>query len=153
MSHASAIPAQTISLPNAQATLALGARLAAHLVPGDVVALHGGLGAGKTTLVRGLLQALLGDDVEVPSPTYTLVQVYETNIGEVWHGDMYRLARPEDGEELGLWDAFEDAVCLIEWPDKLGGFWPKDALSITLDFQDAGRSARIMGARDWIANV
>ena len=133
--------------------MALGARLAAHLKSGDVVALHGGLGAGKTTLVRGLLQALLGDDVEVPSPTYTLVQVYDTDIGEVWHGDMYRLARPEDGEELGLWDAFEDAICLIEWPDKLGGFWPRDALSITLDFKDAGRTARITGARKWIADV
>lgn len=140
-------------LSNNQETLALGARLSTHLRVGDVVALHGGLGAGKTTLVRGLLQALLGEDCEVPSPTYTLVQIYETDIGEVWHGDMYRLSRPEDGEELGLFDAFEDAICLIEWPDKLGDFWPRDALSLTLDFHGEGRMATLSGHRDWIVDV
>ncbi|WP_371397026.1 tRNA (adenosine(37)-N6)-threonylcarbamoyltransferase complex ATPase subunit type 1 TsaE [Fretibacter rubidus] len=153
MSHAPAISNQTITLPDTGASLALGGRLAAHLKPGDVVALHGDLGAGKTTLVRGLLQALLGAAVEVPSPTYTLVQIYDTDIGEVWHGDMYRLEQPKDGEELGLWDAFEDAICLIEWPDKLGGFWPRDALSITLGFDGEGRVATLTGQRDWIKHV
>lgn len=153
MPHRPPITSKVIALPDADATMALGARLAGVLKVGDVIALHGGLGAGKTTLVRGLLQALLGCDTEVPSPTYTLVQVYETDIGEVWHGDMYRLDSPEDGEELGLWDAFEDAICFIEWPDKLGGYWPDDALSITLDFEDSGRVATLKGVREWIKNV
>lgn len=140
-------------LNDARDTLALGARLSGHLRVGDVVALRGGLGAGKTTLVRGFLQALLGDETEVPSPTYTLIQIYDTARGEVWHGDMYRLERPEDGEELGLFDAFEEVMCLIEWPDKLGDFWPKDALTLSLDFDGDGRVATLSGHRDWIDDV
>lgn len=139
-------------LDDPSATLALGARFAAHLQIGDSVLLYGELGAGKTTFVRGLIQALMGQ-TEVPSPTYTLVQVYDTDIGEVWHGDMYRLERPQDCEELGLPDAFDDAICLIEWPDKLGDYAPQDALMLELEFDGDARRATLSGARDWITDV
>ena len=116
---------QFVSLSDENATLALGAKLMKSLSPGHTVALTGDLGAGKTTLVRGMLQSVLGE-IEVPSPTFTLVQTYEVRNFEVWHCDMYRLERPQDGYELGLLDAFEDAVCLIEWPDKIAPLLPKD---------------------------
>ena len=92
---------QSITLPNESATIALGQLLIKHLSVGSVVALTGGLGAGKTTLVRGMLQSVLGD-IDVPSPTFTLVQTYELPEFEVWHCDMYRLEHPEDGYELCL---------------------------------------------------
>ena len=146
-------PFAVFGLPDAQATLALGKRLAEYMRAGDVLALRGGLGAGKTTLVRGFLRALLGYELEVPSPTYTLVQVYEGPECEIWHGDMYRLERPQDGEELGLWDAFEDAICLIEWPEKLGDYWPEDALSLQIEFDGQGRKAVLSGSKEWINHV
>ena len=101
-------------------TRALGAWLATHLKRGDVIALHGDLAAGKTTLVRGLIQALLGPDEEVPSPTYTLVQMYEAPDFPVWHFDLYRLENPAGVHELG-WDETRDGVALIEWPERAGG--------------------------------
>ncbi|MGB0908025.1 MAG: tRNA (adenosine(37)-N6)-threonylcarbamoyltransferase complex ATPase subunit type 1 TsaE [Maricaulaceae bacterium] len=143
---------RTFDLGDESATLALGARLAAHLAAGDVVALRGDLGAGKTTLARGLIRALIGE-TDVPSPTYTLIQTYDTPRAELWHGDMYRLERPEDAYELGLLDAFEDCICLIEWPDKLGDLWPEDALDTHLTFDGEGRIATLSGDREWIENV
>jgi tRNA threonylcarbamoyladenosine biosynthesis protein TsaE len=138
-----------ITLPDEAQTLALGAALAARLTAGDCLALRGGLGVGKTTLARGLITALSGE-TDVPSPTYTLVQSYDTPKGELWHGDMYRLERPEDCLELGLEDAFLDAICLIEWPDKLGAFLPETAINLTIEFADEGRVARLEGAQHWI---
>ena len=145
--------AQDFDLKNDVATQQLGARLAVFLKPGDVLGLRGGLGAGKTSLARGFLQALIGEATEIPSPTYTLIQVYETDNGEVWHGDMYRLKQAEECEELGLLDAFEDAICLIEWPDKLESYWPEDALDIILEFSGEGRRATLTGSKEWIMNV
>lgn len=135
---------QIISIANEFELLALGAKLAPHLSAGQTVCLKGGLGAGKTTLVRGLIQSALGD-IDVPSPTYTLVQTYDMPEFELWHCDMYRLERPEDGYELGLLDAFEEAVCLIEWPDKLGDLIPQDAMSIQIDFNGEGRKVSLKG--------
>ena len=135
---------QTVMLKDENATLGLGALIAAQLRPGDVVAMTGGLGAGKTTLARGIVKALSGES-EVPSPTYTLVQTYDTPLGEVWHCDMYRLERPEDAWELGLMDAFEDAICLIEWPDKLGDLLPPSTRNIEINFDGEGRSAVLTG--------
>jgi len=108
---------QVIKLADETATFALGEKLIKQLSIGQTVTLTGDLGAGKTTLVRGMIQSVLGD-IDVPSPTYTLVQTYDMPDFELWHCDMYRLERPQDGYELGLMDAFEEAVCLIEWPDK-----------------------------------
>ena len=135
---------QFVSLSDENATLALGAKLMKFLSPGHTVALTGDLGAGKTTLVRGMLQSVLGE-IEVPSPTFTLVQTYEVRNFEVWHCDMYRLERPQDGYELGLLDAFEDAVCLIEWPDKIAPLLPKDIFEVDLQFEGEGRIAKLSG--------
>lgn len=135
---------QTINLINETATLQLGADLAKHLKPGDIVALTGGLGAGKTTLARGLIMAI-SDTVEVPSPTYTLVQTYDTDRGELWHCDMYRLERPEDAYELGLIDSFPDIISLIEWPDKLGTLLPENIKSVDIQFAEPGRSVTLTG--------
>ena len=138
---------QAITLPNESATIALGRQLIKQLSPGHVVALKGGLGAGKTTLVRGMLQSVLGD-IDVPSPTFTLVQTYELPEFDLWHCDMYRLERPEEGYELGLIDAFEEAVCLVEWPDKIAPLLPKNIMEIEIEFDSEGRVARLTGFED-----
>ncbi len=124
--------------------LRFGARLIAQLSAGQVVCLTGDLGAGKTTLVRGMIQSLLGP-IDVPSPTYTLVQTYEGPEFELWHCDVYRLEKPEDGYELGLIEAFEDALCLIEWPDKIEPLIPEDALHINIAFEGEGRKLTMTG--------
>ncbi len=117
------------------ATARFAAALAPRLGRGDVLLLSGGLGAGKTHFARALIQARLaamGRNEDVPSPTFTLVQIYSDGVLDLWHCDLYRLGDPEEVLELGLEDAFESAVCLIEWPDRLGDLLPKGALS--LDF-------------------
>ncbi len=116
------------------ATLAAGARLADMLHVGDVVALSGPLGAGKTTLARGCLAAL-GHTGEVASPTFTLVQSYGAQDVRVpvLHVDLYRLSDPDDAEELGLDDARSDHALLVEWPERLGSALWRDALRLTLE--------------------
>ena len=117
-------------------TSRLGGQLAELLRPGDVIALSGPLGVGKTTLVRGLL-AGLGHDDEVPSPSFSIVQPYEGLDLPAWHVDLYRLKDPGEIAELGL-DAADDAVLLVEWPEHAGeGAWPR-ALRLTLDFSEEG---------------
>ena len=131
-------------LADESATLALGGRIAALLQIGDVIALYGDLGAGKTTLARGILQAL-GLEAEAPSPTFAIVQPYappEIRI-PVWHVDLYRLEDPAEAVELGLDEARRDAAMLIEWPERLGaGLW-SDALKLQLSIapQGVGQSA------------
>jgi tRNA threonylcarbamoyladenosine biosynthesis protein TsaE len=123
-----------IELADAAGTAALGAALADVIVAGDVVALSGDLGAGKTTLARGLLRAL-GVEGDAPSPSFPIVIAYappETRL-PLWHVDLYRLDDPEEAWELGLDDARADAALLIEWPDRLGrGLWP-DTLRLHLE--------------------
>lgn len=113
------------------ATAALAAQLAEVLRPGDIIALHGDLGAGKSTLARGLLQAL-GWPGDVPSPTYTLVQPYDPPDlpFPVWHVDLYRLESPAEADALGLFET--DAALIIEWPERLGGRLPAQALHLRL---------------------
>lgn len=130
-------------LPSEAATEALAAALAPLLRPGDLVLLQGVLGAGKSFLARALIRALADDSfAEVPSPTFTLVQSYETPAGEVWHADLYRLSDPEEIVELGLEDAFETAICLLEWPDRLAPHWPNHALCLRLEVPPATTGAR-----------
>lgn len=123
-----------IRLAGPEDTAAIGAALARRLRPGDVVALSGDLGAGKTTLARGLLQAL-GVDGEVPSPSFPIVIPYappELTI-PLWHVDLYRIDDPEELFELGLDEARADSALLIEWPERMGGMlWP-DALRLTIE--------------------
>lgn len=138
-----------VALPDAAATLTLGERLGAQLTPGDVVCLSGGLGAGKTTLARGAIAAWTGAAEDAPSPTYTLVQTYEGPKGELWHVDLYRLKRPDDAWELGLEDAFAQAACLIEWPERLEGQLPRDRLDITLSPEGTGRRAALTAHGAW----
>lgn len=136
---------RTITLPSPDATCALAAALAPRLRPGDVLLLQGGIGAGKTHFARCLIQTLQEVPEDVPSPTFTLVQVYDTPAGEVWHADLYRLSDPDQCVELGLLDAFETAICLIEWPDRLADLVPPGALH--LDFSVTGDDSRTLTLR------
>ena len=125
-----------MTLGDEAATLAAGAKLAGLIRAGDVVALSGDLGAGKTTLVRGLLRAL-GHEGEVPSPSFALVQPYEDLDPPVWHADLYRLEDPAELAELGL-DSLADSVLVVEWPERAGeGPWPL-ALRLSLEITGPG---------------
>jgi len=125
-------------------------RFSSILRPGDIVALSGELGAGKTFLARAIIQALGGPE-EVPSPTFTLVQTYDLSPAPVWHFDLYRLSKPEDAYELDIEDAFVDAISLIEWPERLGALLPRDRLDIHLAYGDTpdSRVATITGGPSW----
>ncbi len=131
-----------IYLPDEAATTRLGAALSGLLKAGDVIALGGDLGAGKTTLARGLIRALCGARTEVPSPTYTLVQAYDSNAVTLWHFDLYRLEKPQDIIELG-WEEAGDDVMLIEWPGRAGPFLPGQRLELTLTAEEDGRIAAL----------
>ncbi len=149
-------PLTTCSFHSAEETAQSAARLGAVLVPGDVILLTGDVGAGKTHFARALIQSLLGEPEDVPSPTFTLVQTYDTSKGEIWHADLYRLTSTAEIEELGLSDAFESAICLIEWPDRLGDLRPEGALDLTLA-QGGQQDARQLTCRwdgdSWDARV
>lgn len=124
-----------ISLADAEATEDLAISLAPKLQAGDVLLIEGPIGAGKSHFCRSVIQnrlAALGRAEDVPSPTYTLVQVYDLEGLEIWHADLYRLTSPDDVFELGLNDAFDHAVCLVEWPDRLGAAAPEGALKLHL---------------------
>ena len=132
----------TLGLADEAATISLGQRLAALARPGDVILLFGTLGTGKSTLARAFIRALTSDDEEVPSPTFTLVQAYETQAGDVWHFDLYRLDKPEDSYELGIEDAFVDGISLIEWPERLGRLIPRRRLELTLEAGESETTRR-----------
>ena len=135
------MPAFSIPLPDEAATEQLGATLAARLKAGDVVGLKGDLGAGKTTLARAIVRAACGDPgMVVPSPTFTLVEVYDTPRGSIWHFDLYRLETPEQVFELGWEEALAEGISIIEWPERLGPLLPQH-LSVTLEVDGDGRRA------------
>ncbi|CAG0911585.1 unnamed protein product [Cyprideis torosa] len=108
---------------------------------GDVILLSGGIGAGKTHFARALIQSLQDVPEDVPSPTFTLIQQYETPAGPIWHSDLYRLGHPDEVIELGLFEAFETAICLIEWPDRLGNDAPPDALHLHFSTPKDGKDS------------
>ena len=144
-----------INLPNEAATAALAASLAALAEPGEVIALKGELGAGKTTFARAFIRACGDADEEVPSPTFTLVQIYEVADKAIWHFDLYRLTTADEAWELGIEDAFASGISLIEWPNRLGLLLPRRHLEITLEFGDCpeARRAVIDGDAEWRARL
>ncbi|MCG7628264.1 tRNA (adenosine(37)-N6)-threonylcarbamoyltransferase complex ATPase subunit type 1 TsaE [Epibacterium sp. MM17-32] len=134
----------TCRLPSSEATSELAQTIARILVPGDVVLLDGPIGAGKTHFARSLIQSLMEVPEDVPSPTFTLVQTYEVPTGELWHADLYRLSHVDEVEELGLIAAFDDAICLIEWPEKLEDLRPENALTLRFSLDEDSEDARQM---------
>lgn len=139
----------TVDCPDLPAIEKLGARVAAVLRSGDVVALSGDLGAGKTTLARAILTAL-GHAGEVPSPTFTILEIYDGLEPPVVHADFYRLDDPAEAEELGLADYRAGAALIAEWPERAGGFAHDPAcLSIRLEKRGEGRRAIVEPGADW----
>ena len=135
--------ALTLQLADLSSTASLATALAPHLEPGDVVTLTGTLGAGKTTFARLLIAALAGRPVEVPSPTFTLVQTYDLPVGTVWHFDLYRLGTADEVLELDWDDAVTEGIVLVEWPDRLGPLTPVHRLDIDLRFGDQSADCRL----------
>lgn len=145
----------TLDLPDLAATLALGQRIAAQLRAGDVVALSGGLGAGKTTLARAIIAAL-GHQGEVPSPSFAIIETYDPPAVRlpVVHADFYRLERAEELRELGLDDYRDGAALIAEWPEQVGGFGHEAAcLSIRLENAGSGRIAIVEPGQDWLGRM
>jgi len=144
-----------IDLPDDAATAALAACIGARLRAGDTLLLEGGIGAGKTTFARALIRAATGNPAEeVPSPTFTIVQTYPTSRGEIWHADLYRLTGPGEAAELGLAEAMDDSICLVEWPDRLGSLAPAKALTLSFVALAHGpHRLRLAGAADWRARL
>ena len=144
-----------IALPDLPAMARLGATIAERLRAGDVVALSGGLGAGKTTLARAII-AGLGHAGEVPSPSFAIIETYDSPAVRLplVHADFYRLSSPAEAEELGLDDYRHGAVLLAEWPDHAGGFAHEPGcLAITLEIADEGRVAIVEGGADWLGRM
>lgn len=135
----------SLFLPSAEDTERLARRLARLVRPGDTLLLEGPIGAGKTHFARALIRARLGEGEDVPSPTYTLVQSYGDGDDEIWHADLYRLTHPDEVLELGLEDAFGRAICLVEWPERLGDHVPTGALWLRLREEGEGRRVSLGG--------
>lgn len=138
-----------LTLADETATAHLAQSIAPALVPGDTLLLEGDIGAGKSAFARALIRARLGRMEDVPSPTFTLVQTYDDPAGDVWHCDLYRLTHPDEALELGLDQAFENAICLIEWPDRLGDMAPKDALTLSFSAGLDGHQVTVSGPAPW----
>ncbi|MDP5359998.1 MAG: tRNA (adenosine(37)-N6)-threonylcarbamoyltransferase complex ATPase subunit type 1 TsaE [Paracoccaceae bacterium] len=136
-------------LADEDATANLASLIAPHLKAGDTLLLEGAIGAGKSAFARALIRARLGRMEDVPSPTFTLVQTYEDASADIWHCDLYRLTHPDEALELGLDEAFETAICLIEWPDRLGDVAPKTALRLAFSAEDHAHKLTISGPPPW----
>jgi len=147
--------APTVLLAAPEDVAALGARIAARLRAGEAICLFGPLGAGKSTLARGLIRALTTPDEDVPSPTFTLVQFYDGPAFPVAHFDLYRLTRPEEAYELGLDEALDDGAAVIEWPERLGkAALPADRLDVELSaLPEGGRRAALTPRGAWIGRT
>ena len=133
----------SLTLTSPEDTTRLARALAPHLNAGDVILLGGPIGAGKSFFARALILTLLTTPEDIPSPTFTLVQTYSAPKFDIWHCDLYRLTTPYEAQELGLEDAFETALCLVEWPDRLGDLAPTDALEISLQITDTSQERHV----------
>ncbi len=144
---------KTIVLRSEAETAALGQSLSRLARKGDCLLLKGQIGAGKSTLARAFIQDRFGAETEVPSPTFTLVQIYEGADLEIWHADLYRLTDPQEAVELGLMDALEQNICLIEWPELLGDQVPDTALNVDLSVEQSGHRAVLSGNAGWLERL
>ncbi len=142
-------------LADEAATGALARRIADAAAPGDVIALNGGLGAGKTAFARAFIRHLGDADEEVPSPTFTLLQTYSSRAGDIYHFDLYRIEQPDDALELGIEEAFSDGITLIEWAERLQGMLPADRLDIRFEpgARPDARRAVLTGYGLWMAKL
>lgn len=146
-------PTISLSLTSPEAMTEFAHQMAQVLRRGDTLLLSGPIGAGKSTFARAVIQARLGYAEDVPSPTFTLVQVYDHPDGDMWHCDLYRLTDSQEVFELGLDEAFADAICLIEWPDRLGDAAPANALHLTFAAGDDAHLVTISGSADWAVRL
>ncbi len=139
-----------LTLDGEQATAELAAEIASLAEDGDVIALSGELGTGKTTFARAFLREW-GVREEIPSPTFTLVQTYELEAGTIWHFDLYRLENPDDALELDIEDAFTEGISLIEWPERLGAYLPWERLDLrfAIGEREDVRRVEIEGTDEW----
>lgn len=140
---------RTIALTTEDDTQRFATKMAALLDVGDTLLLSGEIGAGKSAFSRAVIRTLANAEIEVPSPTFTLVQTYDIGAFEIWHCDLYRLTHPDEALELGLDEAFENAVCLIEWPDRLGEDAPKAALTLHFEAHETGHSVSYTPSAAW----
>lgn len=143
---------RTFPVPDEAATRALGAQLGRLLKAGDVVALSGPLGAGKTTLARAAIGALTGL-AAAPSPTFGLVETYDARGFTLWHFDLYRLEKAEEVWELGFEEALDGGAMLIEWPERIASLLPPETLLIRLTPEKAGRRVLVRGGEEWSARI
>jgi tRNA threonylcarbamoyladenosine biosynthesis protein TsaE len=123
--------------------------LSSILKPEDILTLQGDLGAGKTTFARYLIRTLCQKDIDVPSPTFTLVQTYETPAFTIWHFDLYRMKVPDEAFELGIEEAFAQGISLIEWPQNLGPYYPHHALTLSFEDEGSAKKVTIRGNTQW----
>ena len=143
----------TLKLTSEEDTAHLGQTLAKFAVAGDCILLRGQIGAGKSALARAFIRMRLGEEAEVPSPTFTLVQTYEDVGVEIWHADLYRLCDPQEAVELGLVDAFDDHICLIEWPELIDDITPETALDIRLSVTKDAHLATLTFGENWVGRL
>ena len=147
-------PIQSLFLPSETDTTRLGHDLAARLGSGDALLLEGAIGTGKTHLARAIISRLIAMPEDIPSPTYTLVQIYEGRSFPIWHADLYRLGHSSELAELGLTEALDTALVLIEWPDRMPPeMLPPGALRIGLCNEDEGRRITFAGPGDWATRL
>jgi tRNA threonylcarbamoyladenosine biosynthesis protein TsaE len=143
-----------VELPDETATIALANRISRLAQLGDIIALKGDLGTGKTAFARAFIRSCGNPEEEVPSPTFTLVQIYDLH-PSIWHFDLYRLRSPEEAWELGIEEAFNEGISLIEWPERLGSLLPERRLELSLTFGDRpdARRARLAAGGTWRARL